>query len=174
MAFNSGQKWPKAHLGSLEGFIQQFALTTLSCVFKASHSWDTDMAFIFSASMSSIQLVQISPVPYVHSCTRSSWEKCSIHRSRCDKRPFDKVDIFVICCHCFRRNSQKFARNVFSQWDDILALLVTSWRGRTWVWLFVWCMFRNLRHLTVFKVWTATRSSKDPFMTFSSSSSVFP
>ena len=29
MAFNSGQKWPKAHLGSLEGFIQQFALTTL-------------------------------------------------------------------------------------------------------------------------------------------------
>ena len=128
----------------------------------------------FSASVSSIQLVQISPVPNVHSCTSSIWEKCSIHRSRCDKRPFDKVDIFVICCHCFRRNSQKFARNVFSQWDDILALLVTSWRGRTWVWLFVWCMFRNLRHLTVFKVWTATRSSKDPFMTFSSSSSVFP
>ena len=57
MAFNSGQKWPKAHLGSLEGFIQQFALTTLSSSKHLIH--ETQAWLLYS----------------LHQCLQFNWSK---------------------------------------------------------------------------------------------------
>ena len=97
------------------------------------------------------KLVQIQS-PNVHFFSGTSWENWSIHPSGCDMRPLDKVGHIGHLLPLFCKGSlQSFARNLVSQWDDILMLLEISRHQRPTVWLLMWCMIRNLGHLTVVK-----------------------